>query len=148
MSKADSRFTLVAALDLTLFIERGVKERYQTLARVLAAWGQPTAAMFFLRMARLEEDAGRPLLPPGALETERAADDGRLQAIEPFGEPGSDDQLLRRSLRAALSLAARAEHCTRVFCLCAHQVVNAQGLRVLFSELAEDSLAMDALSAS
>jgi hypothetical protein len=147
MSNSDARFTLVAALDLTLFLEREVKERYQTIARVLGAWGQPAAAMFFLRMARLEEDAGRPLLQAGTLGAERAADDGRLQAIEPFGEPGSDDQLLRRSLRAALNLAARAEHCTRVFCLCAHQVVTAPALRGLFSELAEDA-ALEARCAS
>lgn len=143
VGSVDSQLTLVAALDLAIFIERDARDRYVTLARVMDAWGQPEAAAFFMRMARLEEE-------------HRAQLEARRTAVWPVNEPvdaamagmsvaivegpNSEDEAMRLTLRSALELAMRAEHCARSFFLSAVEVVTQPEVRTLFRELADEEI--------
>jgi rubrerythrin len=144
----DSQLTLVAALDLAIFIERDARDRYVTLARVVEAWGQPEAAAFFMHMARLEEDH-RAQLETRRLSVwpNRTGVDVSLSGLAPaiVEGPNSEDEAMRLTLRSALELAMRAEHCARSFFLSAVDIVTQPEVKALFQELAEDEIEHQAI---
>jgi rubrerythrin len=146
VDSVDSQLTLVAALDLAIFIERDARDRYVTLARVMEAWGQGEAAAFFMRMARLEEEHRAQLetrrhsvWPPEApLPAEEV--DPRLKPPDIVEGPNSEDEAMRLTLRTSLELAVRAEHCARSFFLSAVSVVSVPEVQKLFRELADEEV--------
>jgi rubrerythrin len=142
----DSQLTLVAALDLAIFIERDARDRYVTLARVMDAWGQSEAAAFFMHMARLEEEhravleSRRQAVWPHATPVPTEELDPRLKPPSIVEGPSSEDEAMRLTLRTSLELAVRAEHCARSFFLSAVSVVSVPEVQKLFRELADEEV--------
>lgn len=123
------------ALDLAIMIEDEARDRYHELADQLVLHHTPEAAMFFRRMARIEERHRDQLAARRKHAFADAACHVTRSMIFDIEAPAYDEAFAFMTVRQALETALRSEEKAYRFFLSALPHVRDATVRILFEEL-------------